>query len=398
MSFTFEALQARYGDSLFLTFKEPGRTYRMLVDAGPSTVYKTSVRPRLEKEKAAAGGDLTLDAVMVSHIDEDHIYGILDLFGELQDADQRQQERPWDVRWLLHNTFDALLAQGEGAAARALGGETVLASLGEALSSEFGKTFGHTSELVLASYAQGSKLASLAAALKITRNPPDGSPIMSVASPRVLKLGDATFTIVGPRAKELEKLRRAWKEWQDKQKQGKPATAALAEVLDTSIPNLSSIVALLEYKGTRVLLTGDARSDYVYEGLKTVPGLLDANGKLEVDVLKLPHHGSIRNIDADFLGKVKARHYVASGDGTYGNPDRGTLELIEQVRPEGGYDVHLTFPAEACDRTHEAWRRDRKGPKYDAKTDGILPVVAKWRKPASKIRVHEGPVTIPLVP
>src|SRR5688572_12626346 len=113
MSFTFEALPARYGDSLFLTFSEPARTLRMLIDAGPSGVYAGSVKPRLEKEKLAAGGELTLDAIMVSHIDEDHILGLLDLFAELQDAEQRQQDWPWDVRWLLHNSFDALLAEGE---------------------------------------------------------------------------------------------------------------------------------------------------------------------------------------------------------------------------------------------------------------------------------------------
>lgn len=396
MSFTFEALPARYGDSLFLTFREPARTLRLLIDAGPANVYRAAVRPRLEREKQASGGELTLDAVMVSHIDEDHILGLLDLLSELQDADQRQQPRPYDVRWLLHNSFDALLAEGEGGAARALGGQTVLAGLGgaEALIGPGGEPLGHTAELVLASYSQGSRLASLAAALKITRNPPDGSPIMSVAEPRVLKLGEATLTIVGPREKELTRLREEWRKWRAKQAAKPPAS--LVALLDESVPNLSSIVALLEYQGARVLLTGDARSDYIHAGLKAA-GLTDAAGRMKVDVLKLPHHGSVRNITLDFLKKVTARHYVASGDGTYGNPDRETLELIEKARPRGDYDVHLTYSAADCDHTHEAWRRGRKGPAYDPLTDGIVPVVERWRA-TGKIRVHEGPVSIALVP
>lgn len=388
MALTFEALPARYGDSLFLTFEDPGRTLRLLIDGGPSRVYETSLRPRLAKEAIRVGdGMLTLDAVMVSHVDEDHIQGILELLGELRDADEGQQPRPWDVRWLLHNSFDALLDESEGGVARAVGGTTVLAGLGgaEMLSDLLGRELSHTAELVLASYAQGSQLASLAGALQITRNPPDGSPIMSTATTRVLKLGQATLKIVGPRESELRKLRAAWAKWRAALKAKTPPTKALATTLDNSVPNLSSIVALVEHGASKVLITGDARSDYIYAGLKAA-GLLN-DGKLHVDVLKLPHHGSIRNITADFLAKVTADHYVASGDGTYGNPDRATLELIAKTRPEGGYTVHITHDAATCDRIHEAWRRDRKGPKYDAATDGIVPVIEAWEA-AGRIKVN----------
>lgn len=388
MAFTFEALPARYGDSLFLTFDDPGRKLRLLIDGGPSRVYEKALRPRLVKEAKSVGDDgLTLDAVMISHIDEDHIKGILELLGELRDADEAQQRRPWDIRWLLHNSFDALLDESEGAAARALGGTTVLAGLGgsEGLRELLGREMNHTAELVLASYSQGSQLASLAGALQITRNPPDGSPIMSVDDSRVLKLGEATLTIVGPRERELEKLRVAWRKWRATLAEKKPPTKALAATLDESVPNLSSIVALVEHSGRKVLITGDARSDYVYKGLETAKLL--KNGKLHVDVLKLPHHGSIRNIEADFLTKVTADHYVASGDGTYGNPDRDTLELIAKVRPAGGFTVHITHDAATCDRIHEEWRRNRDVPKFDQAKHGISPVIKAWKK-AGKIKVN----------
>jgi len=389
MAFTFEALPARYGDCLFLTFDDPGRKLRLLIDGGPSRVYETSLRPRLAREAKAVGDDetLMLDAVMVSHIDEDHIKGVLDLLGELRDADEAQQRRPWDIRWLLHNSFDALVDESEGAVARAVGGTTVLAGLGggEALAQLLGRQMDHTAELVLASYAQGSQLASLAGALQITRNPPDGSPIMSVDDTRVLKLGEATLKIVGPREREVEKLRTAWRKWREELKKKKPVTKALAATLDESVPNLSSIVALIEHSGRKVLITGDARSDYVYDGLKEAGEL--KGGKLHVDVLKLPHHGSIRNVTRAFLRDVTADHYVASGDGTYGNPDRATLELIASARPKGGYTVHITHDAATCDRTHEAWRKDRKGPKFDAAIDGISDVVQAWEA-AGKIKVN----------
>ena len=392
----FEALQARYGDCLFITLPGQGRDIRLLIDGGPSGVFRTSLKKRLDDEAKASGEKpLAIDAVMISHIDEDHIFGVLDMFGAIQDADQRNAPRPWQPKWLLHNSFDAILGDGEGGAARSLGtGATVLASLGGEMGLPDGEELSHTAKLVLQSYGQGSKLASLAAALKIARNPPDQRPLSFVeAQPRVLQMGEATLTVVGPLQKEIDKLRKEWAKWKASQKD-KPATQSLAAYVDESVPNLSSIVVLLKSGGHTALLTGDARADYVLTGLEET-GLLPRKGKMKVDILKLPHHGSIRNIELDFLKRVHADHYVASGDGTYGNPDRETLELIEKARPEGGYTVYLTYPAAECDKTHEAWRKDRKGPKYDAAKNSIAQVVARW-KAEGKIKVEEGPVKIAL--
>jgi len=47
-----------------------------------------------------------------------------------------------------------------------------------------------------------------------------------------------------------------------------------------------------------------------------------------VDVLKLPHHGSIRNIDGDFFKILTADTYVISANGRDGNPEFQTLEWI----------------------------------------------------------------------
>jgi hypothetical protein len=386
----FEALPARYGDCLFLTFPGTDRPLRLMIDGGPSGVFRTSLKKRLDEEVAAFPTEkpLNIDAVMVSHIDEDHILGILDFFATIQDADQRHAPRPYQPRWLLHNSFDGLLGEGEGGAARSLGAPTVLAGMGPELAL-FESEASQTARLVLQSYGQGSKLASVAGALRVVRNPPDQRLLtLDPAQPRVLQIGDAKLTVVGPLQQEIDDLRREWLAWKAKQ----TGTAALATTLDTSVPNLSSIVVLLECNGRKLLLTGDARGDKIVEGLEKA-GLLAPGGTLEVDLLKLPHHGSIRNVTPGLLERVRADHYVASGDGTYGNPDRATVELIEQVRPEGGYTVHLTYDAASCDATHEAWRKGRKGGDYDAARDSIAAVVKRWRE-TTQIKVEEGPVRL----
>lgn len=387
MPFSFEALQARYGDCLFLTFPgaDGGRT-RLLVDGGPAGVFRTSLAQRLAKE-ATGGATLPIDAVLVSHIDEDHVLGLLDMFETIQDANKRHAPWPYKPRFLLHNSFDAIAGEGEGGVARAGSGDTVLASFNRGVA--IAGIEDHTSAAVLASYSQGSRLASLAASLKITRNPPDQRLLMLEAPARKLVLGAATLTIVGPLWDEIDDLRTQWKKWKAKQK----TTQELAAYLDRSVPNLSSIVALLECENKRVLLTGDARGDKVLTGLERA-GLLDQHGAMHVDILKLPHHGSIRNADRDFFERIKADHYVVSGDGTFGNPDRATLEMIADVRAGEPFALHLTYDAASCDSTHEAWRTARNRD-FQADRDGISDVVARLRASPS-VSVHEGPVLIEL--
>jgi beta-lactamase superfamily II metal-dependent hydrolase len=91
-----------------------------------------------------------------------------------------------------------------------------------------------------------------------------------------------------------------------------------AASLDQSVPNLSSLVFLLEHNGRRILFTGDARGDRIVAGLEELNLLTD--GILEVDVLKVPHHGSERSCTGDLFETVRADHYFVSGNGTNGNP------------------------------------------------------------------------------
>lgn len=387
----FEALQARYGDCLLLTFSKDGKSTRLLVDGGPGTVFRDAIRPRLEQEAQTSGErPVRLDAVMVSHIDEDHIFGVLELLEDTREAASPQGPL-CDIRWLYHNSFDNLLDEGEGGAARGLNAPTLLAGIGGGTDILQGVPEPKAeSLLVLQSYGQGSKLASLAAAMKISRNPPNAATLMFDSDAPVVKsLGPAKMTVLGPLKAEVDKLRKAWGEWKAKQ-DGK---AALAAYLDKSVPNLSSLVVLIEQDGHSILLTGDARGDKVLKGLESSGRLTDSE-PLKVDILKLPHHGSSRNLDDDFFQRIHADHYVVSGDGTYGNPDRATLQMIENARPEGGYVVHMTYSAADCDAQHETWASTRKN-KYDQATDNISEIIGRW-KAAGHIEVREGPVSIEL--
>ena len=67
------------------------------------------------------------------------------------------------------------------------------------------------------------------------------------------------------------------------------------------MPNLSSIVVLVEVGGQKLLLTGDAHGDDIVKAWEELGLATPA----KVDLLKMPHHGSIRNCTEKFLNSSK---------------------------------------------------------------------------------------------
>jgi hypothetical protein len=358
--FTLEALPARYGDCLLLHYGESDKPGLVLIDGGPGKVWEKSLKPRLDALSAARGPGFKINLMMVSHIDDDHVVGLV-AFTTAWRAAPKGKPWPYPVREVWHNSFERISNAKDINAVTA----SVTASAGAASIDEVDLEAAGIEDTeerrdalkVLQSVAKGKALRDDIAALGVPTNsgfagklvrPGDGPSIP-------YKLGkELTLHIVAPLPKQLSDLQEEFA------KELKPA-AALAAYTDGSVPNLSSIAAVARFNGKTILLTGDARGDFLREGLKQEK-LLDASGKLHVDIFKLPHHGSDRNIAADFFRDVTADHYVASADGTFVNPDRPTLEMLIGSRPkEAVYTIHLTYEVAAIDaKRRDEWGDERK--------------------------------------
>ena len=92
---------------------------------------------------------------------------------------------------------------------------------------------------------------------------------------------------------------------------------------DTSDLNNTSIVLRLDFGENSFLFTGDATN-------KTEEKILDQD--IEVDVLKVGHHGSKYSTTDDFLEKVNPKYAVISVAkyNSYHHPNDETLEKLEQ--------------------------------------------------------------------
>lgn len=330
--FTLEAMNAKYGDSLLLHFGE-GSASLILIDGGPAGVYSKTLKPRLKalKAKRSPGDALPVELMMVSHIDDDHIRGILDLSNELANLDPTAKPLI-KIRQFWYNSFDDIIGNNDPALAG------VLASLLQQSSKAAPAGLEHD-YLVFANVAQGRELRDAARKLHWQVNQQFGGKLLSAPAP-AQRFGKLSVTPLTPDKQRLTDLQ---KEWDKKLKAIKAgaAPASLAAIVPDSSPyNLSSIACLAEYAGKRMLLTGDALGSDVVAGLKAA-GFLQ-NGAIHLDVLKMPHHGSNRNVDMDFLLKITADNYVISANGKYDNPDLSTLQLLSQARGTSRFTIHLT--------------------------------------------------------
>ncbi len=384
MIFSLDVRRARKGDCLLLHYGTKNDPGLVLIDGGPSKVYKPFLKPRLttirQKRNIPPQDALPVNLLMVSHIDDDHIKGILELTTELVEATKELKPISVDIQGLWHNSFDKIIGNSPKELLA-----SVTASFGAAALSDEPDADGIAPEtaMVLASVAQGFQLRDDAKVLELDVNDAVGGKLLlATAKSKALDMDKGlTFTIAGPMQAEVKKLQEEHDKFlKAKKKAKKKPTSALAAFSDESVANLSSIVVLAKVGQKSMLLTGDARGDKILQGLE-LTGLVKKGGKLHVDILKGPHHGSDRNVEPVFFRRITADHYVFSGNGEHGNPERETLQMVLDERAEDSYKVHLTYPIDEIDVGRKAdWEKEQA--KEKAK---------KKKKPATKVRPNWNP-------
>jgi hypothetical protein len=375
MLFTLEALQAKHGDSLLLHFGASSADPQLVViDGGPAGVFKGSLRPRLDELKARHSPDspLPVRMAMLSHIDDDHVHGLLDLTDRLLELRNDGEEQPYRIATLWHNSFDDILKKAGASTASVApavnalstaAAASVAADLGDgAMLAALGLS--QPAALIAASVPQGRQLADNAKQLKIEINKQFGGDLVAAPtkSSKTVKIAGLELRVLGPNQERLDALKDDWKKQLKKKPGAKGAElqALAAEFLDKSVYNLSSIVVLARFGGRTMLLTGDARGDDILGAVRRA-GLLK-QGRMHVDLLKEPHHGSDRNVATEFFRAITADHYVISADGKHGNPDLPMLKMLTEARADDGeaYTIHMTNKLPEVDKFLRAEQAEGK--------------------------------------
>jgi hypothetical protein len=347
-------VQADYGDCLLLQYGAEDATRHILIDGGPDGVYVNHLKYKLQEVAALHAH---LDLVVLTHVDEDHVVGLVDMLSEIAQARSRGETPLVEVDKLWYNTFRPIESGADGTS-------DVVETFSSYLSSPFA---GGEMQNVAYSISQGEDLWKAAYILKIPLNKGFTNHVVtSDNAPRPVDLDGLKLWVIGPPQANLTRYRRDWDKWFTKHKNDPYSTAAESEALeiDNSVSNLSSIIFLAEVPGRRVLLTGDGKSEDVLAGLKQ-NGLSELDGILHVDVLKVPHHGSVRNNSREFFQTVSARQYVisASEHGNDGNPDLKTLVwIVESAKQRGEQiDILVTNPNDSTTALQQRYPAEKYG-------------------------------------
>jgi Metallo-beta-lactamase superfamily len=358
--------QAGKGDCLLL---RAGGT-NILVDGGMREAYKEHI--------AAALGALRsegeeLDLLYVSHIDQDHISGVLQLMDDelawrvfrLQRrrpgagrAKEPSGPRPPKVRRLWHNAFQDQVRANEGEIEELLAVNAMVIEASD------------RSDLRIEAALQRELATSVPEGIELSARASDeqlGIPVnrqfrgrlaLVRENQRPIRVGAFKLTVIGPFAEDLDVLRKKWNKWLEKHRpqledlrrrlredarrlttselEAVPqplleAASKLGDRRDVTPPNLASLMLLAEADGRTVLLTGDGHATDIAKGLRQA-GRLDAQGRMHVDVLKVQHHGAKANITPAFARNITADTYVFCGDGEHDNPEPEVVRLIIDAR------------------------------------------------------------------
>ena len=374
--FRIEMLPAAHGDCLWIECGSGAAVNRILIDGGPAHAYP-ALRQRILHLPA---GERRFDLLVITHIDADHIEGVIRLLLDAEALDCH-----FDRIWF--NGRDQLDAVPDPA--------------GEPLGGVQGELLG----MLIADYETrtGTKVWNLGFAdslAAIDRKAP--------ALPVIELPGDCRLTLLSPDFERLLDLKDNWakelkaagvhsgniaqlRERLAKSRSLRPlgdvlgaeddfdidqpdsdeTDIDLADSLgrgtgepgadapfggDTSRANGSSIALLLEYPATkpevRFLLAGDAWASVLETSLDL---LVPKDSRLALDGFKLAHHGSVANISESLLGRLKCSNYLISTNGAiFGHPHARCVELLLKAHAGPGKPrLHFNYLVAST----EAWSR-----------------------------------------
>ena len=295
-------LPAAYGDAILIKTVVEGNPYTIVIDGGPEDTEEYIAKKYIELGH--------IDLMTLTHFDEDHIMGLIKYVEQYKGG-----QLPVDAFWCNCAQKIDLAAGTEVAEARYEHANTLAGSLRE----------------------------------QKKRNPDfNWTEDINSSMPAFTK-GDLRIDILSPSADVLKTLREGYDEyalehaWIDSENTAtdialvgnNPNAAKTIDELaakDTTrtvnLWNKASMAFMIQAEGKKILMLGDADADIVADSLEA---LIGKDSVIDIDLVKLSHHGSKHNISKRLLKMIRCNDYVISTNGgaiNFCHPDRKTLALI----------------------------------------------------------------------
>ncbi|KQM19140.1 AVAST type 1 anti-phage system MBL fold metallo-hydrolase Avs1a, partial [Chryseobacterium sp. Leaf201] len=342
---TLTIYPANNGDSFLLEIKDT----IILIDGGYVDTYKNYIKPKLFE---LAKENKKISHLIVTHIDNDHISGIIKFIEE------NKKNSIIEITNIWHNSFrhincidDNLIFKGKPLS-RLVINYTI-------------KEENNTVEKNI-SAVQGSTLASLIHKYQHSWNSEFNENAISTDNELEIKISeDIYIKVLSPNNNKLKDLKKYWKkelfkkgfssdsdlsdfnedafeyilslEKERRRLQKKKVSSStlfnIEEFLnepfveDDTATNGSSISFIIEFKNTQLLFLADSHPTVIINSLKK--HYKQEEFPLQFDLIKVSHHGSKNNTSVELLNYIDSDKFIFSTNGlTHNHPDNETIARI----------------------------------------------------------------------
>lgn len=365
---------AENGDAFLIRFDNKKN---ILIDMGYADTYKNHIKDSLLKIK---NENQCIDLLIITHIDEDHIEGAIEFFKENGSANNPNIIEGKEV-W--HNSYRHLQFDKKKVCNITNFEKTQLEEIKLSNSRVVSKEINETRQV---SAKQGSTLAGYLYGLGYIDNKWNSSfegAAVSLDNKNEIEIDDIKINLLSPNTNKLKNLSSLWMEklrridnsfsisdeeifddaYEMYIKKIKPIIDIDEEKnisydltnfenfikndikqgrKDVSQSNGASIAFILEYKDKKILFLGDSHEDIIIEGLKRYK---ENREELKFDVVKVSHHGSIKN-NFKWIENIVADNYLISTNGEkHNHPSREVIAKILKIN-EQKKTLYFNYPVD----------------------------------------------------
>lgn len=280
MALSIKALPANHGDCFI--FEDSTDGHVLLVDCGLKITFYNHISKLTSK----------VDTLILTHIDEDHILGAIPLIESTPDK--------FSTGIVYFNSPNLLKLKSSSGNISVKQARQVDSLLEE----------------------KAIKIAGLESGQELQLNENIGIQVLSPRNSDLENLDNSKFRLGASNTKISINRKVASAVELSKRKDNYLS-------ISSDLINACSIAFILRYKNKSVLYLGDAHPEIISDQLESL-GYTESN-KLQIDIVKLSHHGSFKNISDRLISLISCDTFWISTNGGKGHskhPDPATLAKL----------------------------------------------------------------------
>lgn len=331
---------AKYGESFLVNINYKNKSYNILIDCGFKETYINYIKKELDNISI-------LDLLVLTHIDDDHINGAIELFRDIELKEKMELKNIWfnDLYKIIKNKYgkdkfkvdiNDLQIEKDKLFSENVGFKRARTLSNYIYESKYKDVWNKDKEVIQSETMLYEELYPIDKEIKFVLLSPTVNRIEELLNKWIKEFKiDMNKLVMDSKSlnsfygyfnyhdryseifnEECSNTKRNFEELAEK------------EYLRNSVVNNSSIAFFIEIDEERFLFLGDANPNDIKKSLKQYK---EVNGidKIKFNLVKLSHHGSKFNIDSEFFELFYSDKYVISTNGErHNHPD---IECISKV-------------------------------------------------------------------